>query len=159
MNEPFSYSTTYELDKNHFSETYDETCIIDKSLKGYTKTFILGFVGTAILMTEINAYIAWFIITLAAVEALNVRFHKPWWMARQMISRAANHKVTLTIDEAGVHSQSHYVNGSILWRDISKIEQTRQGWLLHHAGGRNYLSGKCLSDEANSFVAAKTRAC
>lgn len=156
MTEPFRFSTTYVLDKTHYSETYDESSTNADSKAGYIKSVALALLGMVILyFTDISAYIAWFIVGLGALEALSVRFHKAWWLARQMISKAANNKVTLTIDEDHVCSTSIHVDSKIAWADISKIEQTQLGWLLYHSGGRSYISNRCLSAEAQKFVSAK----
>jgi hypothetical protein len=157
MTEPFNYSTTYKLDKSHFSETFDESITEENSKNLYLKSILLAVMGSSILLfTEINTYVAWFIVALAAVEALSVRFRKPWWLTRQMISKAANSELTLIIDEKRVSSKSYYVESKILWNDISKIEQTAQGWMLFHSAGKNYISGRCLSESANEFI--KTQA-
>ncbi|MFT6898604.1 MAG: hypothetical protein ACJA13_003028 [Paraglaciecola sp.] len=156
MTTPFSYSTTYILDKSHFSETFDESITADNAKTVYFKAIILALLGLIILLfTQITAYIAWFIVALGAVEVLSIRFRKSWWLARQMISKAANSELTLTVDENGVRSKSFYVESEILWADVKKIEQTAQGWLLYHAGGKNYLSGRCLSAAANEFISAQ----
>ncbi|MFT5676177.1 MAG: hypothetical protein ACI808_002115 [Paraglaciecola sp.] len=156
MTTPFFYSTTYILDKSHFSETFDESITVDNSRNVYLKSLILGFLGMAILLfTEINAYGAWFVVALGALEALSVRFRKPWWLARQMISKAAGTELTLTIDENCVSSKSFHVESKISWAEVNKIEQTVHGWLLYHAGGKSYLSGRCLSEAANEFISAQ----
>ena len=153
MSTPFSYSFSYILDKSHFSETFDESVVIDNSKTVYFKSIVLALFGLAVLLfTPINAYAAWFIVALGAIEALSIRFKKSWWLARQMISKAANAEITLTIDSEEVCSKSFYVESKIAWADISKVEQTAQGWLLHHAGGKNYISGRCLSEQANEFI-------
>ena len=89
------------------------------------------------------------------MEALSVRFQKPWWLARQMISKAANNKLTLTIDEESVSSKSQYVESTILWENITKIEKTQRGWLLFQGAGKSYLSNRCLSEEAQQFIGKK----
>ncbi|MFT5692117.1 MAG: hypothetical protein ACI92E_001448 [Oceanicoccus sp.] len=153
---PFSYSTTYVLDKSHFSETFDESITVNKAKSVYFKSIGLTLLGVAILLfTEINAYAACFIVGLGVLEALSIRFRKSWWLTRQMISKAANTELTLTIDEKGVSSKSFYVESRFLWSEIRKIEQTAQGWLLHHAGGKNYLSGRSLSETAKEFLSAQ----
>jgi hypothetical protein len=159
MTKAFSYTTTYVLDKSHFAETFDESVIIDKSIKAYAKSIGLALFGFAILyFTDLSSYAAWFIVVLGIVEALNVYFKKPWWLARQMISRAANEELTLSIDEEGICSQSYSVKSHIAWADINKIEKTPQGWLLYQGASRSYLSCRCLSAEANAFIQAKASA-
>lgn len=156
MTTPFCYSTTYKLDKSHFSETFDESSAVDNAKTVYLKSIILALVGLAILLfTDITAYVAWFIVALGAVEVLSIRFRKSWWLARQMISKAANSELTLTVDENSVSSKSFYVESKIPWAEVRKIEKTAQGWLLYHGGGKNYLSGRCLSEAANEFITAQ----
>ncbi|MFT4994887.1 MAG: hypothetical protein ACI965_001929 [Paraglaciecola sp.] len=156
MTTPFSYSTSYILDKSHFSETFDASITAHTAKSAYFKSAILGLLGgILVFFTEITPYAAWFIVGLSALEALSVRFRKPWWLARQMISKAASNELTLTIDENGVSSKSFHVDSTICWADITKIEQTAQGWLLYHAAGKSYLSGRCLSEAAKEFIRAK----
>lgn len=156
MTTPFTYSTTYILDKSHYSETFDESVTLDNSKKIYLKAVLFTLVGLAILnFSQIHPYIAWFVIALGALEILSIRFRKSWWLARQLISKAANTELTLTVNEQGVSTQSYSLESNILWTDINKIEQTKQGWLLYHTGGKNYLSSRCLSEAANEFIQAK----
>jgi hypothetical protein len=153
MTKPFSYSTKYTLDKSHFSETFDESTTLKVGLNAYLKSIAFVLLGLAILyLTQISPYGAWFLIGLGFLEALSTRFKKPWWLTRQMLSKAANTELTLTIDEHGVSSKSFYVDSKISWDDIGKIEKTAQGWLLYHNAGKNYVSTRCLSDAASEFV-------
>lgn len=156
MSNDFHYSTTYLLDKSHFSETYDESVTVDETFRPYIKAVVVALVGLVLLyITEFSPYFCWFLIALGGVEALSVRFAKGFWLARQMMSKAANNKLTLTIDEQGVSSKSIHVDSQIKWADITQVEATRQGWLLHLAGGKTYLSNRCLSEEAIAFLEAK----
>ncbi len=157
MSLPFSYKTTYTLDKSHFSETFDESVVPDNSMKAYAKSagFVLLGLILVVFFTEVSPYIAWFVVALGALEACSVRFRKPWWLARQMISRAANTELTLTIDEVGVQTKSLHVESELSWDNVTEIEQTQRGWLLHHARGKNYLSGRCLTEEAQGFIRQK----
>ncbi|WP_158965977.1 YcxB family protein [Paraglaciecola sp. L3A3] len=156
MTQPFHYSTSYILDKSHFGETFDETFVKVEPKKAYSKSMILALLGTILLFaTKLDPYISWFVIVWSGIEALSVRFHRSWWLARQMISKAANNDLTLTLDEKGVSTQSNSVKSFIAWDDIVKIEQTKQGWLLFYGKGKSYLSNRCLSPEAQEFVAMK----
>jgi hypothetical protein len=157
MTSHFSYSSTYLLDKSHFSETFDQSVTLKTGKSAYISAFSLAFLGLAILLfTDISAYGAWFIVGLGALEALSVRFRKAWWLARQMLSKAANGELTLTVDENGVASHSFYVESRIAWSELEKIQHTSQGWLLYHAGGKNYVSNRCLSEQAKDFIRAKS---
>lgn len=156
MKPEFSYSTTYVLNKSHFRETFEESVSVDDANHLYTKSVALAVVGLVVIyFTDISAYLGWFFVALGAVDALSVRYKKPWWLARQMLSRAANTELTLCIDEQGISSQSIHVDSKLPWSDIDKIEPTRQGWLLHQRAGKTYLSNRCLSDDAKAFLTAK----
>ncbi len=155
MTTPFYYCTTYVLDKAHFSETFDESSSLKIPITAYLKATGLILLGFAFLyFTELNRYVAWFIVVLGVVDALSVYFRKPWWLARQLISEAANTELTLSIDDNAVSSKSISVESKILWADVIKIEQTKQGWLLYHRAGKSYLSSRCLSEAANEFIHA-----
>lgn len=156
MTTPFSYSITYTLDRSHFSETYDESITASNAKTLYLKSIVLIVLGLATLLyTEISPFVAWFIVALGFLEVLSIRFRKPWWLARQMMSKAASTELTLTIDENSVSSKSFYVESKITWVEIKKIKKTTQGWLLYSATGKNYLSDRCLSDAAKEFVSAQ----
>ncbi|WP_028765876.1 YcxB family protein [Shewanella fidelis] len=155
MNQEYSYTTQYTLDKSHFSECFDESAVVDNSIKAYRKAIIFAVVGTALMLTNINGYASWFLIALSALEALSVKFRKPWWLMRQMISKAANNEVTLTINESGISNDSFYVQGTILWNDITEFTETKQGFLLKQAKGVSYLSKRSLDETAIQFVKDK----
>lgn len=157
MTTPFYFSTTYVLDKNHFIETFDESHTKGDPKNLYLKSIILAVFGLFVYyFTDVSPYIAWFIVGLGIIEALSLRFQKSWWLARQMISKAANGELTLTIDEESVSSTSYYVKSKILWQDINRVERTKQGWLLYHLAGRSYLSNNCLNEEAQQFIENKS---
>lgn len=156
MNSEFSYSTSYILDKSHYSETFDESVTIDTSYRPYVKAIVVALVGLVLIYaSDMSPYFCWFLIGLGGVEALSVRFQKSWWLARQIISKAANNEMTLTINTDGVFAKSLYVDGKILWADIKRIEATKQGWLLHFAKGKTYISNRTLSVEAIGFLEGK----
>ncbi|MEZ9198288.1 YcxB family protein [Shewanella sp. 10N.286.54.B9] len=156
MNSEYSYTTQYTLDKSHFSECFDESVIIDTSIRAYRKAIIFTLIGVLLLLTGINAYASWFLIALGVLEALNIRYKKPWWLLRQMMSKAANNEVTLTIDTKGISNDSFYVKGTILWQDIVSIKETEQGFLLNQSKTVSYLSKRSLDDEAIAFVVSKS---
>lgn len=153
MSEAFHYTTTYKLDKAQFSETYDESVTLVEPKKAYQKALLISLAGVFLLyFTDVNSYIAWFFIALGGLDAVGTRFQKPWWLTRQMISKAANSELTLSIDEEGIASQSHYVDSKILWSEMTKIEQTARGWLLYSSKGKTYVSRSCLSEQADEFI-------
>jgi len=159
MDTAFSYSTTYILDKAHFSECFTESATVNNSVGAYLKALALFVLGTLVLrFTEISAFVGGFAVILGMLEVLSIKYQKAWWIARQTLSRAANGKVNLTIDEQAIKSHSIYVQSVILWADVSAIKKTSLGWLVMHNNGKNYLSSKCLSSEAQAFIAKKSHA-
>ncbi|MCL1089654.1 YcxB family protein [Shewanella profunda] len=155
MTTPYSYSTTYILDKAHFDECYTQSVVPDPTLKPYYKGIGLVFIGIALIFTDINLYLAYFFVGLGVIEALNVKYHKAWWLMRQMISKAASNDVTLTIDEQGIRTQSQYVNSQILWTDIYRINETEKGFLITHKAGTSYISSSSLDNSAIAYIKAK----
>lgn len=153
MSTPFSYSHTFVLDRPHFNECFKNSVEIDNSVVAYKKALVFSLIGVALLLaTEVSGYIAYFLIGLGVVEALSVFYRQPWWVARQMLSRAANSKVNLTIDESGIHIDSFYVKSTIAWSQIDKVQQTQDGLLIFHQNTKSYLSGNCLSPQAREYL-------
>lgn len=156
MSQPFSYSTTYELDKAHFQECFSESVVIVTSINAYKKSIALTIAGMLlVLFTQMNPYAAWFVFALGILEAVSTYYQKPWWVMRQMLSKAAKGNVDLTIDEQGIVSKSFYASLTLLWSDVLFIEKTSLGWLIKHAKGRSYISNKNLSSAAIVFLTEK----
>jgi hypothetical protein len=156
MPKSFSYSITYQLDKAHFQECYSESAIIDTPFHAYKKSAVLITAGILlVLFTQMNPYAAWFVFSLGIIEAVSTRYRKPFWVTRQMLSKAAKGDVELTIDDSGIISQSFYANLTLQWADVLLIETTKLGWLIKHAKGRSYISSSNLSAEAIEFLTEK----
>ncbi|MBA6256868.1 MULTISPECIES: YcxB family protein [unclassified Colwellia] len=156
MSQPFSYSTTYELDKAHFQECFSESVVIVTPINAYKKSIALTIAGMLlVLFTQMNPYVAWFVFAVGILEAVSTYYQKPWWVMRQMLSKAAKGNVDLTIDEQGIVSKSFYASLTLLWPDVLFIETTQLGWLIKHAKGRSYISNKNLSAAAILFLTEK----
>jgi len=161
MNTPTSFTCKFTLDKAHFNECYSQSNTVDRSVNAYLKAGILMIFGLIILLfTPVNGYAAWFVIALGILEALAIYYSQPWWVLRQMLSKASGSEVTLTIDELGVLSESFYHNGRILWSDVCEIQDTDLGFVLHFTAGKSksksYLSKEYLSKSAQEYVLNKT---
>ena len=157
MNTPTSFTCKFTLDKAHFNECYSQSNTVDRSANAYFKAGILMLFGLIILLfTPVNGYAAWFVIALGILEALAIYYSQPWWVLRQMLSRASGSEVTLTIDEQGVLSESFYHNGRILWLDVCNIEETTLGFVLYFTVGKkiskSYLSKGNLSNSAQEYI-------
>lgn len=160
MNTPTSFTSNFILDKAHFNECYSQSNTVDRSANAYLKGGVLMLFGLLILLfTPVNGYAAWFVIALGILEALAIYYSQPWWVLRQMLSKASGSEVTLTIDEQGVLSDSFYNTGRILWTDVCEITETDFGFVLHFTTGKNtsksYVSKACLSDSAQEYIRTK----
>jgi hypothetical protein len=156
MTNPFSYSTTFVLDKAHFNECFSNSVVIDHSWLAFRKAIIFSLIGIVlVLFTNLNAYVGYFLLGLGCVEALSHKYQQPWWVTRQMLSRAAGSEVTLTLDETGIHTHSFYLDTHILWQDIKEVNQTKDGFLVAHIKGKSYISNTCLSENARAFLSSK----
>lgn len=153
MATPFNFQTSFMLDKAHFSECFDESVVSQPLNVKYRKSAILAVIGLLLLfVVGTHHYAAFFVVGLSAVEALSVYYKKTWWLWRQMLSKAYNHKIELIIDQHGITTDSFYVKSVILFGDIELISESEHGLLLTHSKGVNYLSKSCLTDEAIAHI-------
>jgi hypothetical protein len=158
MTSEFTYSTTFILDKNYFTECFEQSVDVDHTWQAYFKAiFFSVFGGLLVLFTPINPYVAWFLFGIGIIEALSVYYQKPWWVTRQMLGKASKSEVTLTVDTKGINSHSFYVDDSYEWQDISKITATDKGWIIQHAKGKNYISARFLNAQASQYIQDKAQ--
>lgn len=156
MTDPFSYKTTYLLDKVHFQECFEQSVTKPLALQDYVKAAVMSLAGLAILLfTGIEPYAAWFLVALGALEAVSLYYRKPWWVLRQLMSRSANSEVTLEIDELSIENNTFYVKSSIAWQDVVNIDETDAGFLIFHQNNKSYVSKRVLSEAAVDFFRAK----
>lgn len=152
MSQPFNQSVNFRLDKAHFQECFEQSASPVKT-KDYYKAAILGVVSIGIFFVEAeHYYIPFFLLGLAVLELFSIKYRQTWWVWRQLMSKAANGAVKMTVDEKGITTVSEQVNSQILWHDINAIEQTKKGLLLSHKDGVNYLSNNHLGEEIVAFI-------
>jgi len=156
------FVSTFILDKAHFNECYLETNTIKDKPNPYFKSAVLMIFGLCLLLfSSVNTYASWFVVALGILEAVSHYYHQPWWVVRQMLSKASSSEVTVTIDEQGILSESFYHQGKIRWGDITDIAESEVGFVVNFtiekASGKNYLSKSCLSSEAQTFVREKVK--
>ncbi len=167
MTEPSSFSAQFTLDKTHYTECYTQSSTLSHDKKTYFKANILTVFGLIILLfTPVNPYAAWFVIALGILETVSVYYHRPWWVMRQMMSKASGSEVKLTIDEQGILTESFHINTRILWADVTSVTETELGFVVCFSLGKtamgkdiaskSYLSKSCFSDEANTFIRQKS---
>jgi hypothetical protein len=162
-----SFSTSFTLDKAHYTECYTQSSTLTHDKKTYFKANVLTVFGLIILMaTPVNPYAAWFVIALGILESVSVYYHQPWWVMRQMMSKASGSEVKLTIDDKGVLTESFHINNRILWSDVTSVSDTELGFVISFSLGKtvtgkdiaskSYLSKSCLSDDAITFIAQQS---
>lgn len=158
MTQPFSYQTSFILDKSHFGECFDESVQVQTPITMYRKGALLMLIGAGLVMfSELNPYAAWFIFSLGILEVVSSHYKKSWWVARQMLSKVAKAEVTLKIDNNCIHISSFYNDNNMQFSDISQITATENGWLINHNNNRHYISNRCLDKSAQAFLQAKIR--
>lgn len=154
--EPFEYQSSFILDKTHFRECYEESVSSKPFLQSYGKAIVMLIIGAAlVLFSEINPYAAWFIFSLGVLEVVSTYYRKPWWVMRQMLSKAAKSKVVIEVTSDHIRTHSFYADNKMPFTEISVIEATQKGWLITHTSGRHYISNRCLSEFAQQFIADK----
>lgn len=157
------FLTKFTLDKAHYTECYTQSSTLVHNKKTYFKASVLAFFGLFILLfTPVNAYVAWLVISLGVIETVSVYYHQPWWVLRQMFSKASGGEVSLTLDEKGVLTESFHFNSRILWSDITETKETALGYVVFFTLGssatgrvlnsKRYLSKSFLSAEAQAFL-------
>ena len=166
MTQSTTFTSSFILDKAHYTECYTQSSTLTHDKKTYFKANVLTVFGLFILFaTPVNPYVAWFVIALGLLETISIYYHKPWWVARQMLSKASNSEVKLTIDEEGILTESFHLSKRILWTDVTAITKTELGFLIHYTLGKglsgkeiaskSYISTSCLSAEAVAFMVKK----
>jgi len=163
ITESSSFSAHFTLDKAHYTECYTQSSTLTHDKKTYFKANVLTVFGLFILLfTPVNPYAAWFVIALGILETVSVYYHRPWWVLRQMMSKASGSEVSLTIDEQGILTESFHINTRILWTDVTAVTETDLGFVVYFSLGKSvtgkaiasksYLSKSCLSAKAASFI-------
>lgn len=165
MTKPFSFTHEFVLDRAYFEQTYDASVDAKLKAKDFVKAGVFALAGLAILMGASTSeqamdnknlyYLGYFFVGLGVVEALSVKFRRTWWLWRQMMSKAANNSATLTINDDGIYTKSNFVDATLLWADIYRIEEKPQGYLIQLKAGKSYLSKRGLSDAAITFIQQK----
>jgi hypothetical protein len=168
MTQARSFSTRFTLDKAHYTECYTQSSTLVHNKKTYFKANILTVFGFIILFTPVNPYAAWFVVALGILESLSVYYHQPWWVLRQMMSKASGSEVSLTIDEQGILTESFHINSRILWTEVTSVTETSLGFVLYFSLGKTmtgkdiaskrYLSKSCLSADTITFIKQKSPA-
>lgn len=150
------YRCEYRLDRDYFTECFDESKPPSKGLHAYRKAALLLITALGLSFTEISPYAFWFLLAMAGVEFLSVRYQRSWWITRQMFSRAAGSQIQLTLSDEGMSTESPLYQQCISWAEITEIDETEHGFIITYTRGRNYLSKQALSLEASDYLRQKS---
>lgn len=141
-------STTYTLDKPYYYECFDESLPYSSQAKPkYPLLILLITLGLLAFYQLENHYLGSFMIMLAVVECLSFYYKRPWWIARQMMSRASGSEVTIVFDDDGVKAENPHKSYQLSWQQISEIIETERGYILKAQRGMQYISKQALNDE------------
>jgi len=151
------HSSDYILNRDYFTECFNESATPATGLKAYRKAILLIIGASIFFVMDFDVYVAWFLLALGSVELLSVRYRRGWWVARQMISRASGSKVSIRIDDQGIFTDNTYHQKSILWNDITEIKSTEKGFIIIHNQGTSYLSKSGLDNDFLDFLAEKSK--
>lgn len=152
----FSYQTSFYLNKVQLVECYEQSVNRETGIKAYLKAIVLLLIAAGLMASpQVTAYVSYFILVLAVLEAVGTFYHKPWWVYRQLLSRAANNKIELTIDETAISTKSPFGEPVFNWQSIEHLEKTEKGWLFISNGQQQYLSDSYLNDEVQTFLQHK----
>jgi len=146
------YCSDYRLDRDYFTECFDESNQRKNNLRAYRKAGLLFTVAIGLSFTDINPYASWFLLAMATVEFLSIRYQRSWWIARQMFTRAAGSEIKLTLDAAGINTENPLFQQFITWAEITAIEETERGFIIESSRGRSYLSKKSMSVDASDYL-------
>ena len=143
---------SFILNRAHFEECFDESVSTAQGWQPYVKTIGFALMTFALLASPVPAYLGWFFMGLTVVEFLSVRYRRAWWLWRQLMSRAANSDIKLTITDTSLITESLGQRRELNWNALDSISRTERGYLLRQGKGRQYLSRSALSDEAAAFL-------
>lgn len=152
------FSTDFILDREHFSECYDQSALITPPKKiRYQFIGALLLVGFLMMMfTEQSVAVGLFFISLAFVEFFSFQYRKAWWLSRQMWSKNSGNKITLLMDDSAIKITSIYQNQHFNWDEIKELIETPKGIILMlNNNAQSYLSKSSLSDEMVNFMKLK----
>lgn len=153
------FSNYFILDREHFSECYDQSALINPPKKMRSKfiaaLLLLGFI--ILIVSDLSVAVGLMFIGLAFLEYFSFKYQKPWWLSRQMWSKNSGNKITLHIDDEGIKIESLHQNQLFKWVDMQEVVETPEGIILKlENGGQSYLSKSSLNQEVIDFIKVKT---
>jgi|TARA_B110000116_G_scaffold270738_1_gene289625 hypothetical protein len=155
-----NYSTTFILDRARLTECYDQS-LPHSPKKRLRFEFIVAMLGAGIALlaySDVAGFFPSLLIGLGVLELLGFYFRRPWWLARQLLSRSANCEVLLSINDKGVNSHTPLGDTQLPWCEIKKIIDTPKGIILEtQQRGQSYLSKAELNNDVLAYIQGQLR--
>jgi hypothetical protein len=149
------HTSYYILNRDYFSECFDESASTVTGLKKYRQAIFFIIVACLFYLMDIESYVVWFLVCLTVIELLSIRYKRSWWITRQMLSRTAGSRINIRIDDQGIFTEGTYHQQNMAWNDITEIKSTDKGFVILHNSVTNYLSRNGLNENALALLAAK----
>ena len=152
------FKTQFTLSREYLAECFDQSKPHGKSARpNYLLPALLLAVGSgALAFTEQPKVLGYLLVALGILELLHIRFRRAWWLARQMLSKSANARVELTINDDGITTESDYTRTTVPWSDIERVIETDLGLILvTESGGQQYLSKSLFTADLVNWIVAR----
>lgn len=145
----------FTLSRDYLAECYDQSLpysrkpnILFPLLAGVAGIYLLGFTS----QPKVGGMA---LLALAVLELVHLRYRRAWWLFRQTMGKNADLKVTLTLDNEGIRTQSSASDTQLKWSSIDRAIDTDKGIILVQANGvQQYLSKALFTDrQIGEFLA------
>ncbi|MFC3031089.1 YcxB family protein [Pseudoalteromonas fenneropenaei] len=152
------YSFSYTLDKPFYRECFQSCApLTPKKMPRYALLLLLVGLGMFSIYGLKDHYLGTFLIMLAILECVANYFQEPWWVTRQMWSRAAGTDVQVIIDEQGIKTENRGNKMQWLWADITAVVRTNSGVVFSSARGNHYLSASHMEEQVIDYIINKAK--
>ena len=151
------FTTQFNLSRDYLSECFDQSLPYGKNAKpNYVLPITLLIAGASLLFFSSQPkLISAMLVALATLELFHIRYRRAWWLARQMLSRSADSKVTLTLCDTEIRTNSPYAQTTLLWVDVDHVIETDLGLILvAKSGSQQYLSKSLFSTKLINDIIA-----
>ena len=153
------YKHEFKLNKAYYQECFDESEKFGSTNKPkYALLVLLILLGLMSIYVLDNGYLGNFLIVLAIIECISYYYRRPWWVARQMLSRASGSNVIIEIDEEQITATNPYKTFTFNWQDITDIVKTERGLLIKSLKGTQYLSNNAIDKATADFILKQKKA-
>ena len=145
----------FKLTKDVLAECFDESLPFSPHQKP-KYAFAGSFIGIGmglIMFTDIGGVAPYIMVGLGILEFISFYYRRPWWLTRQMWSRASDSMVTITMNDDGIHSKNPYTESLLEWDQIERFIYTNKGFIfVNYKGQQTYLSKEFMPQETEQYI-------